>query len=294
MERRKRMIYAICNPIAGSGRGKTIGEIIDRLLTEKGLAHVVAMTKQPGHATELAREASGLEAELILAIGGDGTSLEVARGMIGRRSALGIIPAGTGNDFVKTIGVPLQPVEALDYILSHPAQSTDVGEINGEIFLNEIGTGFDVSVLDYAASVKKTFRGILPYLYGVVMTLFRFQSISLTYSVDGGKSETMEAFVLSAANGCKIGGGIPIAPQAKVDDGKLDVAIVGKVGKTKLISRLVGLMHGKILSFPETKYFRAESVAFSVPDMRVNIDGEIIREKTVTARVLPGALMIHR
>ena len=288
------MIYAICNPIAGSGRGKIIGEIIERLLKEKKLPYIMMMTEKPGQATELAREGCDLQADTILAIGGDGTSLEVARGMIGRDSALGIIPAGTGNDFVKTLGVPLQPIDALEYVLSHPAQSTDVGEVNGEVFLNEIGTGFDVSVLDYAAKAKKTFRGILPYLYGVIMTLFRFQSISLTYSIDGGDKVTMDAFVVSVANGGKIGGGIPIAPQAKVDDGKLDVTIVGRIKSTKLIRRLIGLMRGKILSFPETQYHRAISVTFTVPEMRVNIDGEIVREKSITARVLPGALMIHR
>ena len=156
------MIYAICNPIAGSGRGKVIGEIIEKILTEKGLEHKLVMTEKTGHAAELAREACDSGAETILAIGGDGTSLEVARGMIGRESALGIIPAGTGNDFVKTLGVPLQPVSALEYVLSHPAKPTDAGEINGKVFLNEIGTGFDVSVLDYAEKAKKTFRGILP------------------------------------------------------------------------------------------------------------------------------------
>ena len=288
------MIYAICNPIAGSGRGRIIGEIIEKKLIEKKLPHRMVTTERPGQATEFALEACDMHADTVLAIGGDGTALEVARGIIGQDIALGIIPAGTGNDFVKALGVPLSPVDALEYILSHPAQSTDAGEINGEVFLNEIGTGFDVSVLDYAAKAKKTFRGILPYLYGVIMTMFRFHSISLTYAINGGENIITDAFVVSAANGVKIGGGIPIAPQAKVDDGKLDVTIVGKIKKTKLISRLIGLMQGKILSFPETKYYRAESITFTVPEMRVNIDGEIVREKTVTARVLPGALKIHR
>lgn len=288
------MIYAICNPIAGSGRGRIIGEIIEKKLIEKKLPHRMVTTERPGQATEFALEACDMHADTVLAIGGDGTALEVARGIIGQDIALGIIPAGTGNDFVKALGVPLSPVDALEYILSHPAQSTDAGEINGEVFLNEIGTGFDVSVLDYAAKAKKTFRGILPYLYGVIMTLFRFHSIPLTYAINGGENIITDAFVVSAANGVKIGGGIPIAPQAKVDDGKLDVTIVGKIKKTKLISRLIGLMQGKILSFPETKYYRAEYITFTVPEMRVNIDGEIVREKTVTARVLPGALKIHR
>ncbi len=126
------MIYAICNPVAGSGRGRTSGEIIEKILTEKRVPHIIAMTEGPGHATRLAGEACNQNADPILAIGGDGTALEVARGMIGRESALGIIPAGTGNDFVKSLGIPLQPVEALDYILAHPAKSTDVGEVNGK------------------------------------------------------------------------------------------------------------------------------------------------------------------
>lgn len=288
------MIYAICNPIAGSGRGRVIGEIIEKVLTEKKIPHIIAFTESPGHAIRLAQDACNHHADTILAIGGDGTALEVARGMIGRDSALGIIPAGTGNDFVKSLGVPLQAVEALEYILSHPAKGTDVGEINGEVFLNEVGTGFDVAVLDYAAKAKKSFRGILPYLYGVIMSMFRFHPIMLTYAVDDGESVSLEAMVVSAANGVKIGGGIPIAPQAKVDDGKLDVTIVGKIKKTRLIGRLIGLMNGKILDFPETHYYRAKCVTFDVPDMRMNIDGEIVREKKITARVLPGALMIHR
>lgn len=287
------MIYAICNPIAGNGRGEKTGVQIEKTLREKGIPCKLLFTKAPGHATELAR-AGCEEADTILAVGGDGTALEVARGMMNARCALGIVPAGTGNDFVKTLGVPMDPMQALDYILSHPAQKTDAGEINGRMFLNEIGTGFDVSVLDWAAKAKKYCRGLLPYLYGVVQTLFRFHSIPITYSVDGGPAVTRDAFVVGAANGRMIGGGIPIAPEARADDGKLDVVVVGKIRRRDLPARLVGLMRGKILSFPETRYFRAETVTFSAPGMRVNVDGEIIPEKNVSARALPGALLIHR
>ena len=118
-------------------------------------------TERPGHATELSRRAAENGAETILSIGGDGTALEVAKGLIGSESALGIIPAGTGNDFVKTLGIPRDPAAALDYILCHRARLTDAGEVSGQLFLNEVGTGFDVSVLDYAARAKRYVRGIL-------------------------------------------------------------------------------------------------------------------------------------
>ena len=288
------MIYAICNPTAGSGNGKKTGLLIQKLLEEKGVPCVMLFTQAPGHATQLARQAVAEGAETVLSIGGDGTALEVARGLAGGKTALGVIPAGTGNDFVKTIGVPREPKQALSYILSHPALPTDAGEINGRMFLNEIGTGFDVSVLDYAEKAKKYVKGLLPYLYGVVKTLFRFRAIQLTYSVDGGEEKTEQVFVVAAANGGIIGGGIPIAPEAKAEDGLLDFVVVENIPKSRLPLRLAGLLRGKILSFPETRFVRASRVTFSAPHMRVNIDGEIVPEKRAEARILPGALMIHR
>ena len=288
------MIYAVCNPTAGSGRGKKVGEQIKRRLDALAIPNQLVMTQQPGHATALAQAARDAGTETVLAIGGDGTALEVARGLLGGRSALGLIPAGTGNDFVKTIGIPMKPMEALDHVLSHPALQTDVGEMNGRMFLNEIGTGFDVSVLDYALKAKKYCKGLLPYLYGVIQTLFRFRSVPITYQVDDQSVITRDAFVVAVANGGRIGGGITIAPQARADDGLLDIVVVDKVAPRHLLFRLMGLMQGKILSFPETHFYKAKAISFSAPGMRLNVDGEIIPEKQVEARILPGALWIHR
>ena len=288
------MIYAICNPTAGSGRAGKTGEMIHRLLEEKGIEHRMLRTETPGHATELARRAAAEGSGTVLSIGGDGTTLEVAKGLLGTDCTLGIIPAGTGNDFIKTLSIPREPATALEFALTHPAQPTDAGEINGQVFLNEIGTGFDVSVLDYAAKAKKFARGILPYLYGVIRTLFRFRSVPLTWSADGSEPVTTDVFVVGAANGGVIGGGIAIAPEAAADDGLLDVVIVGKIPRRKLPARLAGLMKGKILSFPETTWFRASSVCFSVPGGRVNVDGEIIKTTEIRARILPAAIRIHR
>ena len=288
------MLYVICNPTAGNGRARKTGEMIRQKLDRKGLKYEFHWTEKAGHATALAKSAQKCGAETVLAVGGDGTAFEVARGLLGGPCALGVIPAGTGNDFIKTIGVPRSPEEALEYVLSHPAKKTDAGEINGSLFLNEIGTGFDVSVLDYAAKAKRYVRGILPYFYGVLRTAVRFHSIPVTYSADGAAPVTVDAFVVGVANGGVIGGGIVIAPGAKADDGLLDVVIVGRIEKRVLLSRLAGLMKGKILTFPETTFVRASSVVFSAPNMRVNIDGEIVTEARAAARVLPGALWVHR
>lgn len=287
------MIYAICNPTAGNGRGRKIGQEIEKRLLEQHYACHLEMTKAPGHATELAYAAAQSGAETVLAIGGDGTAVEVARGLIGTPAALGVIPAGTGNDFIKTLGLPKDPLAALDFVLAHPARDTDVGDVNGRPFLNEIGTGFDVTVLDFAQKAKRFCRGLLPYLYGVIRTLFHFRGIQLSYAMDGGEMVTKDVFVIAVANGGVIGGGIPIAPEAQADDGLLDVVVVNKIRSRNLPARLIGLMRGKILSFPETQFIRAKKVFFSADKMRVNIDGEVTDEASVEARLLPKALRIH-
>lgn len=287
------MIYAICNPTAGNGRGRKIGQEIEKRLLEQHYACHLEMTKAPGHATELAYAAAQSGAETVLAIGGDGTAVEVARGLIGTPAALGVIPAGTGNDFIKTLGLPKDPLAALDFVLAHPARDTDVGDVNGRLFLNEIGTGFDVTVLDFAQKAKRFCRGLLPYLYGVIRTLFHFRGIQLSYAMDGGEMVTKDVFVIAVANGGVIGGGIPIAPEAQADDGLLDVVVVNKIRSRNLPARLIGLMRGKILSFPETQFIRAKKVFFSADKMRMNIDGEVTDEASVEARLLPKALRIH-
>lgn len=287
------MIYAICNPTAGNGRGRKIGQEIEKRLLEQHYACHLEMTKAPGHATELAYAAAQSGAETVLAIGGDGTAVEVARGLIGTPAALGVIPAGTGNDFIKTLGLPKDPLAALDFVLAHPARDTDVGDVNGRLFLNEIGTGFDVTVLDFAQKAKRFCRGLLPYLYGVIRTLFHFRGIQLSYAMDGGEMVTKDVFVIAVANGGVIGGGIPIAPEAQADDGLLDVVVVNKIRSRNLPARLIGLMRGKILSFPETQFIRAKKVFFSADKMRVNIDGEVTDEASVETRLLPKALRIH-
>ena len=287
------MIYAICNPTAGNGRGRKIGQEIEKRLLEQHYACHLEMTKAPGHATELAYAAAQSGAETVLAIGGDGTAVEVARGLIGTSAALGVIPAGTGNDFIKTLGLPKDPLAALDFVLAHPARDTDVGDVNGRLFLNEIGTGFDVTVLDFAQKAKRFCRGLLPYLYGVIRTLFHFRGIQLSYAMDGGEMVTKDVFVIAVANGGVIGGGIPIAPEAQADDWLLDVVVVNKICSRNLPARLIGLMRGKILSFPETQFIRAKKVFFSADKMRLNIDGEVTDEASVETRLLPKALRIH-
>lgn len=288
------MLHAIVNPAAGSGLGRKLGRQLHRTLEERNIAHKTEETASPGHATQLARQAALSGADTVLSVGGDGTALEVARGLIGTQCALGLIPAGTGNDFRKTLGISKETDEALSTVLTRQPLPTDAGLINGQLFLNEIGTGFDVAVLDYANKAKKYCKGLLPYLYGVLCALFRFRPVPVTYQIDGGPQQKKDLFVIAAANGGIIGGGIVIAPDARADDGLLDIITVDSIKWYKLPLRLIGLLQGKILTFPETHFVRAKALSFSAPGMRLNVDGEIISADEAKVEILPGALNIHR
>lgn len=288
------MLYIICNPTAGSGRAKTIAQDILKALDTKNISYHYQETVCPGNATFLAGNAVKEGFQTVLAIGGDGTAYEVACALNGTQTAMGIIPAGTGNDFVKALGYPSAPLQALDHILSCPPRKTDTGLLDNKLFLNEIGTGFDVLALVYAEKAKKYCRGLLPYLYGVLCAMVRYKPIRLTYRLDDQEPVTLDALVCGVANGSMIGGGIPIAPKASVEDGLFDVVIVRYIPKWRLPPYLPKLLLGKILSFPETIYCRAKSVQFSAPDMTVNIDGELKSMDQVSLRISEGSLLIHR
>ena len=157
------MLTFIVNPTAGSGHALKIEAQIRTELDKRGVQAVFLRTEAPGHATQLARQAAArADCTGVVAVGGDGTCYEVACGLMDTQMPFGIIPAGTGNDFIKTVGIPKPPLAALDMVLKGKARPVDVGRMNDQLFLNVSGTGFDVTVLDFTLTAKKYVKGILP------------------------------------------------------------------------------------------------------------------------------------
>ncbi len=287
------MIDVIVNPVAGNGRGLRIGKKIAEALERQGVTYRVFHTEYPGHATILAKESVAQETDTVLSVGGDGTAYEIASGLIHTKTALGLIPAGTGNDFIKSIGIPRAPLNALEYILAHPPQLVDMGRINDQLFLNVCGTGFDVSVLEYANKAKKLVRGLLPYLYGVIRTILHFRPVQMHITVDE-ETEVNGAFLqCSVANGRYIGGGIPISPTGSVNDGLLDVVILRAIPNWKMFFYLPGLLLGYVHSFGITSHYRCSQVHIDAPGMHLDVDGEIVPMSKVGFTVLKKALWVH-
>lgn len=286
------MLTFILNPIAGNGFALKIEEQLKSAMTSRGLPSRFLRTEFPGHATALAR-ACAAEADCtgVVAVGGDGTAYEVACGLMGSTVPLGIIPAGTGNDFIKTVGVPKKPLDALDFILTHPPRPVDVGGLNDRLFLNDCGTGFDVTVLDYTQAAKKYCRGILPYLVGLVQAIIHYRPVHVRFTADG-ETQERDLLILSVANGRYIGGGIPICPSASADDGLLDVVIVEDKPRWMLPFLVLPLLMGRILHFSFTTHKRCQAVEVISKGMRLNVDGEILDMDRAAFRIQPGALRL--
>ncbi|MDD6050519.1 MAG: diacylglycerol kinase family lipid kinase [Clostridiales bacterium] len=286
------MLTFIVNPVAGNGYTMKIEPQLQAELTRRGLVCRFVHTDAPGHATQLAREAAQEEGcDGVIAVGGDGTSFEVACGLMNSGIPMGIIPAGTGNDFIKTVGIPRKPMDALDFLLTHSAHPVDVGGLNNRLFLNVCGTGFDVTVLDYTVAAKKICRGILPYLVGLIRGIVHSRPVHVRLTADG---ETQERDVLlcSIANGRFFGGGIPICPVAVPDDGLLDLIVIPHQPRWKIPLFLPSLLMGRVLRFSFTIHKRCTSVDLYAKGMRLNVDGEILNLDEAHFTVLQGTLSL--
>lgn len=290
------MIDVIINPTAGSGYAKRIGKDICSYMNDKCIEHRVYFTEYPGHARELAHTAAQNKREIVICVGGDGTAFEVAGGLADSDTAMGLIPAGTGNDFCKSIQTQKSPIDALKEILSSTPRRLDLGNAGENIFLNICGTGIDTQVLHYSERVKKYVRGMTPYIFGILLAIFKHKPYQLRITIDDSLVLEGNFLLCSVANGRYFGGGIPVAPYAEVDDAYLDVILVDHVNKLRIPFYLLGLLNKKILRYKISKFFRAKKIkleSMNGKQLVLNEDGEIFRAKEVTFSVRPKSLKMY-
>ena len=218
-------VRAILNPRAGVRIPGT------REAVERGRSgwhdYAVAVTSHAGHATELARQALAEGAEVVIAVGGDGTVNEVAQGILGSPAALGIVPAGSGNGLARALGLPLQPAAALAALEAATSRAMDVATLGGRLFLNVAGIGFD-AVVGHAFHDHGTRggrRGLLGYVRLSLRELRAYRAPRLSVEVDGAAPLEVIPFAMTFANGPQYGSNAVINPGAKLDDGRLEIAV---------------------------------------------------------------------
>lgn len=260
-------VFAIVNPLSGAGANPHIAAERVALLTERGIT-AVHLTEHRGHAAELAAVAVAQGARTVLAWGGDGTINEVGSVVAGTSTALGIVPAGSGNGFAAELGVPWQPGAAIDVVMHGRDRLIDAGELDGRLFFNIAGIGFDAVVAEQFNTRTLGNRGMGPYVRIGLREMFRYRSGTYRVTLDG-EVLVSNALVIAFANGREYGNRIRVAPQALVDDGKLEAVVVEDRAP---LSRL---WTGRHLAFG-TAHKATRVVLRSIASARVETDGEIL------------------
>jgi YegS/Rv2252/BmrU family lipid kinase len=294
--------FAILNPVSGGGRALRDRERIDACLRQQGLECTTAVSQRPGETIELAARALREGYTRFVAVGGDGTLNEIVTGLFAGEQRpqgciLGLIPVGRGNDWARTHRIPRAYADAAALLRAGHTAAHDVGlaELGPperrarRCFINVAGVGFDAYVV---AQTRATRLGPLTYLVGLLRGFVGYRVPRLRLVAQGEDSEA-PLFVAFAALGRYCGGGMDVAPQARTDDGLLDVTLVGEVGKLDLIVNLRRLFDGTILAYRKVRTLRVPRLEVSAAEaVGVQADGEWIGETPVTFSVLPQALRV--
>ncbi len=285
------MFYFIVNPCS-KGAGKLLGPLISRL-KEEGVEFEIVAEEDSGQTRSRVRALTEGGAQKVVAVGGDGTVNDVLCGLYDpARIELGIVPAGTGNDFATAARIP-EGLAALDLILHTEAKYTDYIECgDGLRSMNIAGLGIDVDILQrveamgHGGEKSKYYRGLLA-------SLKSYRGQKVTVSADGERETT--ALIAAVCNGTDFGGGIPICPQAKLDDGLLDLVLVDCPKRWKLPYYLIRLMRGTAPKLPIYHHSLVEeAVIRQETGDKVQLDGELVEAKTLSVRVVHGKLRMFR
>lgn len=295
------MFQLILNPAAGKGRAGRALETTRTFLRERGVEHALHLTEGPGHATELA--ASAPAGTVVVALGGDGTVHEVAKGLLRGGSAadatrgrtLGVVPLGSGNDFAFSLG--LRPTDlnmALLRLVSGRTRMVDVAMANGEPFLNSLGSGFDADVAVRVAASPRFLPGVAGYLYAVFASLAVHACPHCRVVVDGELVHEGPTLLAGVQNGPRTGGGFMFAPTAEPDDGLLDVLVARGITRWETVLLLPRVLRGTHLGHPAIGAWRGREVTVSWQEARpCHVDGEQLpTAPEYTVSVVPGALPV--
>jgi diacylglycerol kinase (ATP) len=270
-------IWVIANPAAGRGKAtRTLTELrVD--FAVRGITEFHD-TDSPGDEEILSARALKAGAQTIVAIGGDGTCTRVAQAILasGRRCRLAVIPTGTGNDFAKTLGVAkLSPRAIVDLVTRDDTTSSiDVGNSNGQYFLNSCGFGFDASVLE-ATTRSRFLKGDAVYIYSALKQLFTYRGMSVAVG-SGDDADARKMLMLTVSNGQFLGGAFRIAPTASVVDGELDVAFISDSNVIQRARLFAGALRGTHIRLPSVKTQRVKAMTLQFDEApMMEIDGEL-------------------
>ncbi len=298
----------VVNPVSGNGKAGRCWPEIAKAFEDEGISIVFKFTQKPGDATAFTRSYLYEGYELIVAVGGDGTANEVINGFfehgetINREAAAAFISTGTGSDLIRTLGTPRDFSGMVKHIARSPVRTIDLGKVKyinnrgtGETgyFINIAGLGLDGDTVARVNRASKAMGGFLSFLWATVISLLLYCNQPMAITVDNELIYEGPVTVVVAGNGRYFGGGMNIAPRAKMDDGFFDIIILRNLSKADLLLNLPSVYKGKHINNPKILFLQGKEVKITSPgNALLNLDGEQPGKAPAEMQIMPLALNI--
>lgn len=290
-------IQLILNPHAGKGKGLKEYPEIYRALTQAGHEVILHKTTYRFHAIEIVKSLNLYETDMLVSVGGDGTLFEIVNGLMNnpgkKLPPIGIIPAGTGNSFMKDLKI-FTVKDGIKAILRNLSRPVDVISFTTEkslyYFVNNLGFGFVADVSVTAEPLKKRGLGYSAYILGVFKEVITLKTHQLLLEIDG-KEYHHEANFCYFCNSTWVGGNMKISPNSVIDDGKIEIIVLDSLSRHELIKAFPRVFKGTHLTHPNVKVYHGRHiVATTIPEKFCNPDGEIFGVTPLELTILPSAL----
>ena len=281
----------VINPTSGSGKGATIGKHVAAFLSARNVEHqIISGNSAISMASKLAQFIGNFpKCSGVIAVGGDGLAHIVLQKTTPAQIPLAVIPAGTGNDFVRSLGWSLEDLDPyLEAILSTPPTSIDLGLVNGEWFGAVLSTGFD-SMVNERANTMSWPKGPMKYNAAIAIELPRFRPRHYEITLDE-RTVSTQAMLIAVANGRSYGGGMLVCPDADIEDSLFDVMVLHPVSKIEFLKVFPRVFKGTHVTHPAVEIVRSTSVKISA-DAVAYADGERIGSLPISAQCIPRAML---
>ena len=289
--RRGREIALLTNPTAGRGRGARHRDVALVRLREAGFVVRNLQGRDADEALDLAHGCVADGVDALVLCGGDGLTHLGAQAVAGTGVPLGLIPSGTGNDVARYLGLPRRdPVAAADRVIASRTRTIDLARTGDRWFVTVMAAGFD-AVVNERANAMRWPRGAMRYNVATVAELRTFRPIRYVLQLDDETVDT-EAMLVAVGNGPSFGGGLRITEGADLEDGLLDVVVVGRMTKRRLVRSYPRLFTGTIDEVAEYSRHRVKRVTVAAPGVVAYADGERLGPLPLTVDCVPGALEV--
>ena len=286
-----REIALLTNPSAGKGKGTRTAALVLPRLREAGFVVRDLAGRDADEALDLARQCVAEGVESLVVCGGDGMVHLALQALVGSSTSLGIVPAGTGNDVARYLGIcRSDPQRAADVIVGSRTRTIDVARIGSTYFVTVLAAGFDALVNERANKMAWP-RGQMRYNLATLAELRVFRPLPYTLCLDGTTLHR-EAMLVAVGNGPSFGGGLRITEGAEIDDGWLDVVVIGPMSKLELVRTYPKLYTGTHVRHPQYEHHRVRSVTVAAPGIVGYADGERLGPLPLTVDVVPRALHV--